>query len=81
MKIGKGWVTHLFSYAMRDNDVGGGVGGFILMTFWSSEKLSNFKVHELSSTVNELCTYLIIDEKRSSNIYQISKKLAKLSSY
>ena len=51
------------------------------MTFWSLEKLSNFKVHEISSTVNELCTYLIIDEERSSNIYQISKKLAKLNSY
>ena len=50
------------------------------MTFWSSEKLSNFKVHELSSTVNESCTYLVIDEERSSNIYQISKKLAKLNS-
>ena len=50
------------------------------MTFWSSEKLSNFKVNELPSTVNELRTYLIIDENRSSNIYQISKKLAKLNS-
>ena len=60
--------------------------------FWSSEKLSNFKIHELSSIVNELCTYLINDDKRSINIYlinddkrsiniyQISKKLAKLNS-
>ena len=30
---------------------------------------------------NEFCTYLIIDEKRSSNIYKISKKLAQLNSY
>ena len=50
---------------MRDNDVGGG---------------EDLKVHELSSTVYELCTYLIIDEKRLSNIYLISKKLAKLNS-
>ena len=27
-----------------------------LMTFWNSEKLSNLKAHELSWTVNELCT-------------------------
>ena len=80
MKIGKALITYLFLYAMRDNDFGG-VGGLSLMTFWSSERLSTFEVHQLSSTVNELCTYLIINEKRSSNIYQISKKLAKLNSY
>ena len=51
------------------------------MTFWSLEKLLNFKVHEMPSTINELCNYLIIDEERFSNIYQISKKLAKLISY
>ena len=28
LKIGKERVTYLFSYAMRDNDVGGGVGGY-----------------------------------------------------
>ena len=33
-----------------------GVGGAITMTFWNSGKLPNFKVHKLSSTVNELCT-------------------------
>ena len=86
MRIGKGWVTYLFSYTMRDNDVWGGwvvvvvVGGLSPMTFWKSENLSNFKVHKLSWTVNELCTYLIIYEKKSSNIYKISKKLAKLNS-
>ena len=52
-----------------------------LMTFWNSDKLSNFKVHKLSWTVNELCACLIIDEKRLFNIYKISKKLAKLISY
>ena len=30
---------------------------------------------------NELYTYLIIDEKRSSNIYKINKKLVKLNNY
>ena len=43
------------------------------MKFRNPEKLSNFKVHELSLIVNELCTCLIIDKKRSSNIYKISK--------
>ena len=69
--------------AMRDNDVGRweeGGGGLSLMTFCNSEKLSNFKIHKLSWTVNELCTCLITDEK-SSNIYKISKNLAKLNSY
>ena len=28
------------------------------MTFWNSEKLSNFEAHELSWTVNELCTLI-----------------------
>ena len=72
-----------YSYPVRDNDVRGKGGGegLSLMTFWNSEKLWNFKVHKLSRTVNELCTYLIIDEKKSSNIYKISKKLAKLNSY
>ena len=28
LKIGKERVTYLFSYAMPDNDVGGGVGGY-----------------------------------------------------
>ena len=60
---------------------GGGCGGLSLMTFWNSEKWSNFKVYKLSWTVNELCTYLIIYEKRLSNLYKISKKLAKLNSY
>ena len=57
---------------MRDNDVGGGGEGLSLMTFWNSEKLSNFKVYKLSWTVDELCTYFIIDEKKSSNIYKVS---------
>ena len=56
-------------------------GGLSLMTSWNSEELSNFKVCKLSWTVKELCTYLIIDEKRSSNICKISKKLVKLNSY
>ena len=47
---------------------GGGGGALSLMTFRNSEKLSNFKVHELSWTANELRTYLVIDEKRSFNI-------------
>ena len=51
------------------------------MTFWKSEKLSNFKDHELSWTVNDLFTYLFIDEKISFNKYKISKKIAKLISF
>ena len=47
---------------------GGGEGALSLMTFRYSEKWSNFKVHELSWTANELRTYLIIDEERSFNI-------------
>ena len=73
LKIGMGWVTYLFSYEMRDNDVGGGNGlgsGWLsLMKFWSSEKLSNFKVRKLSWTANEFCTYLIIDEKKNHLIF------------
>ena len=57
------------------------VWGLSLMTFWNSEKWSNFKVHELSWPVIELCTCLIIDEKRSSNIYKSRKNIAKLISY
>ena len=55
--------------------------GLSLMTFWNREKLSNFKVHELPWTDNELCARLIIDEKRSSNIYKIGENIAKLISY
>ena len=51
------------------------------MTFWSSENLSNFKVHELSWTVSKLYSCLIIDEKRLSNIYKIILKIAKSISY
>ena len=29
------------------------------MTLWISEKVSNFKAHELSWTVNELCTRIL----------------------
>ena len=37
-----------------------GVGGGIsLMTFWNSEKLSNFKAHKLWWAVNELCTRIL----------------------
>ena len=43
-------------------------GELSLMMFWNSEKLSNFKAHELKWTVNELCTCLIIDEKISSSL-------------
>ena len=32
------------------------MGGLSLAMFWNSEKLSNFKAHKLSWTVNELCT-------------------------
>ena len=83
MKIGNAWVTYQSSDAVRNNDVRGWGGGegLSLMTFWNSENFSNFKVHKLSWTVNELCTYLIIDEKKSSNLYKISKKLSKLNSY
>ena len=38
---------------------GGKSGGLSLMTFWNSEKLSNFKAHELPLTVNELCTHML----------------------
>ena len=76
MKVCKGWVTYRFLYAMCHNDARG--WGLSLMTFWNSEKLSNVKVHQLSCTVNELFTCLIIDEKWSSNIYKISKNTAKL---
>ena len=51
------------------------------MKFWNSEKLSSFKAHELTWSVNKLHTCLIIDEKRSSNIYKISKKIVKLIGY
>ena len=34
-------------------------GGLSLMMFWNSEKQSNFKAHELSWTVNELCTRIL----------------------
>ena len=44
-------------------------------------KLLNFKVHEWSWTVNEFCSWLIIDEKILSNIYKISKNIVKLISY
>ena len=83
MKIGKGGESHIcFRTQCVIMTLGGRGrgGGLSLMTFWNSEKLSNFKVHKLSWTVNELCTYLIIYEKKSSNIYKISKKLAKLNS-
>ena len=56
--------------------VGGG-----LMTFWNSEKWSNFKVHDLPWTVNEFCTCLIIGEKVLSNIYESSKNVEKSISY
>ena len=46
-------------------------------------KCTEFQIkgHKFSWTVNELCTYLINDEKKSSNVYKISKNLAKLNSY
>ena len=72
-----GWVAYRFSYAICHNGTGGW-GDISLITFWNSNKLSNFKVHELSRTVNELCTCLIIDEKGSSHIYKISKNIAKI---
>ena len=34
-------------------------GGLSLMMLWNSEKQSNFKAHELSWTVNELCTRIL----------------------
>ena len=44
---------------MTLGDGGGGGGGLSLMTFWNSEKLSNFKAHKLAWTVNELCTRIL----------------------
>ena len=44
-----------FLYAKHPNHTGGVKEEVSLMTFWNSKKLSNFKAHELSWTVNELC--------------------------
>ena len=46
------------------------------MTFWNSEKNIEFQSSQLSWTVDELCSYLKIDGKRSSDVYIISKKIA-----
>ena len=54
------WVTYQFSYAIRHNDV---FMVAISNDVLKLEKLSNFKVHELSWTVNEFCSCLFIDEK------------------
>ena len=40
----------------------GGEGALSLVRSWSSQKLSNFKVHECSWTASELCTCLIIED-------------------
>ena len=45
LKENKGWVTYWFSYAIHHNDARGWT--LSLMTFWSSENLSNLKVHVL----------------------------------
>ena len=74
MKIDKGWVTYLFPYAMRDNDIGG-LGGLVIA---NNVLITNFKVHELWWTTNKLCTCLIIDEKRSPNIYETKKKTCEI---
>ena len=46
------------------------------MTLRNSEKLSNFKVHELPLTVNEFCTFLIIDHLIKGHL--IFTKLVKI---
>ena len=46
----------------------GGEGALSLVRFWSSQKLSNFKVHEWSQTVSELCTCLIINERKIAKL-------------
>ena len=56
--ISKRWVAYRFSYAKRHNEAEGG-RWVSLMTFWNSEKLSNFKAHKLSWTVNELCIRIV----------------------
>ena len=79
MKIVKGWVIDLFLYAIRDNDVGGwGMGGGGDGAITNDVLITNFKVHELWWTTNKLCTCLIIDEKRSPNIYETKKKTCEI---
>ena len=56
--VSKRWVAYRFSYAKRHNEAEGG-RWVSLMTFWNSEKLSNFKAHKLSWTVSELSTRIL----------------------
>ena len=55
--------------------LGSGTGGrgLSLMMLWNSEKLSNFKAHELSWTVNELCTGILILSSSCPPIAQIHR--------
>ena len=54
-------------------DGGGGDGAIT-----NDVLITNFKVHELWWTTNKLCTCLIIDEKRSPNIYETKKKTCEI---
>ena len=56
--VSKRWVAYRFSYAKRHNEAESG-RWVSFMTFWNSEKLSNFKAHKLSWTVSELCTRIL----------------------
>ena len=55
-------------------------GGLSLMTFWNSEKLWNFKVHELSWTDNEFCTCLVHVLLQPINTGELSEKIILLYS-
>ena len=51
----------------------GGGGGLSLMTFWNSEKLSNFKTHDYSWTINESCSGILIVATSCSPIAHIHR--------
>ena len=61
--------THITLMALMINDI---------LKF---KKLIEFPSLKISWTLNELFTCLIIDEKKSSNVYKIGKKITKLISY
>ena len=56
--------------------LGGGGGRAITNDVLKFRKIIELQIHKLVWAANELCTSLIINKKRSSNIYKISKKLA-----
>ena len=62
------WISHVHVFHRIKKVGAGGEGAGLLSLMTFSEKLSNFKVHKLSRIANELCTFLIIDEEKSSNI-------------